>query len=48
MMKPVKGEGKKQRKTMLKKHKRQCFIGMSKHQEESSKYKTQQSIFDEI
>ena len=30
------------------KHKRQCFIGISKHQEESWKYDEQQSIFDEI
>jgi len=30
------------------KHERQCFIGISKHQEESWKYDAQQSIFDEI
>ena len=30
------------------KHERQCFIGLSKHREESWKYDVQQSIFDEI
>ena len=30
------------------KHKRQCFIGISKHREEGSKYDAQRSIFDEI
>ena len=30
------------------KHKKQCFIGISTHQEESRKYDAQQSIFDEI
>ena len=30
------------------KHERQCFIGISKHREESLKYDEQRSIFDEI
>ena len=30
------------------KHERQCFIGVSKHREQSWKYDAQQSIFDEI
>ena len=30
------------------KHERQCFIGISKHREESWKYVAQRSIFDEI
>ena len=30
------------------KDEKQCFIGICKHQEESWKYDTQQSIFDEI
>ena len=30
------------------KHKKQCFIGISTHREESRKYDAQQSIFDEI
>ena len=30
------------------KHERQCFIGISKHREESWKYDAQRSIFDEI
>ena len=30
------------------KHERQCFIGISKHREESWKYDAQRSIFEEI
>ena len=30
------------------KHERQCFIGISKHLEQSWKYDAQRSIFDEI
>ena len=41
----------KQRKVVMMwyiKHERQCFIGISKHREESWKYDAQLSIFDEI